>query len=101
MKTAKNLALEVRDLYRNNEKQMTIHDFILPFSGKLDTNNRWMKMADLIPMDEIEQKYAKGFSYTGKLAKPVRMALGSLIIKERYGYSDEETVRHIMENPYL
>lgn len=80
---------------------MTIYDFILPFSGKLDASNRWVKMADIIPWDDIEEKYSKGFSYTGKPAKPVRMALGSLIIKERCGYSDEETVRQIMENPYL
>lgn len=88
-------------MYRNTERQMTIYDFILPFSGKLDSNNRWVKMADIIPWDEIEEKYSRGFSYTGKPAKPVRMALGALIIKERCGYSDEETVRQIIENPYL
>ena len=31
----------------------------------------------------------------------VRMALGTLIIKERLGISDEETVEQISENPYL
>ena len=29
------------------------------------------------------------------------MALGSLLIKERYQFSDEETVAHITMNPYL
>jgi IS5 family transposase len=31
----------------------------------------------------------------------VRMVIGSLIIKERLGTSDEETVEQIRENPYL
>ncbi len=34
-------------------------------------------------------------------AKPLRMALGALIIKEKCGFSDRETVEQIKENPYL
>jgi hypothetical protein len=37
----------------------------------------------------------------GAPAKTFRMALGGLIIKERLGLSDEETVEQIRENPYL
>ncbi|MGI6671737.1 MAG: transposase [Christensenellales bacterium] len=29
------------------------------------------------------------------------MALGVLVIKERYGFSDEDTVQEIRMNPYL
>ena len=37
----------------------------------------------------------------GAPAKPFRMALGALIIKETLGLSDRETVEQIKENPYL
>ncbi len=37
----------------------------------------------------------------GAPAKPFRMALGALIIKEKLGTSDRETVEQIKENPYL
>lgn len=37
----------------------------------------------------------------GSKAYSVRLALGSLIIKEKLGLSDEETVLAITENPYL
>ena len=37
----------------------------------------------------------------GAPAKPFRMALGALIIKETLGISDRETVQQIKENPYL
>jgi len=35
------------------------------------------------------------------VAKPLRIALGALIIKERCGFNDRETVEQITENPYL
>nr|WP_226883633.1 IS5 family transposase [Allocoleopsis franciscana] len=77
-------------------------NFELPFEGKLSQDNRWVIMANLIPWDEFEEEYAKIFSIDmGAPALPFRMALGSLIIKERLGISDRETVEQIKENPYL
>ena len=65
---------------------MTIEDFILPFEGKLKAENRWVKMAEIIPWDEIEPEYAMLFeNEIGNVAKPARMALGALIIKEKCG----------------
>jgi hypothetical protein len=76
--------------------------FELPFEGKLSQDNRWVMMANLIPWDEFEEEYAKNFAEDiGAPALPFRMALGSLIIKERLGISDRETVEQIKENPYL
>ena len=76
--------------------------FELPFEGKLSQDNRWVIMANLIPWEEFEEEYAKNFdSDMGAPALPFRMALGSLIIKERLGISDRETVEQIKENPYL
>lgn len=61
-----------------------------------------MKLAKIIPWDIIEDRYAKLFaSNRGQVAKPVRMALGALLIQEKCGYSDRETVEQITENPYL
>merc|ERR1712178_321913 len=37
----------------------------------------------------------------GAPAKLFRMALGTLIIKEKLGTSDRETIEQIRENPYL
>jgi hypothetical protein len=59
-------------------------------------------MAELIPWDEFEAEYAKNFpTEMGAPAKSFRMALGALIIKEKLGISDRETVEQIRENPYL
>lgn len=76
--------------------------FELPFEGKLDPNNRWVIMSELIPWSEFEEEYSsKLSSEMGAPAKPFRMALGALIIKEKLGISDRETVEQIRENPYL
>ena len=56
----------------------------------------------MIPWNEIEQRYAQLFeSATGNVAKPLRLALGALIIQAEYGYSDEETVLQIQEGPVV
>ena len=76
--------------------------FELPFEGKLSEDNRWVIMAKLIPWSEFEEEYAQKFSSDiGAPAKSFRMALGTLIIKEKLGTSDRETVEQIRENPYL
>ena len=59
-------------------------------------------MAQLIPWSEFEEEYADNFSEAkGAPAIPFRTALGALIIKEKLGISDRETVEQIKENPYL
>jgi len=58
--------------------------------------------AKLIPWSEFEQEYAQNFeTEMGPPAKTFRLALAALIIKEKLGISDRETVEQIRENPYL
>jgi len=90
-------------MYRDyGSGQLSFKDFYLPFGGKLSSENRWVTLSKLIPWEKFESEYAEQFSKgIGAPAKPFRMALGALIIKERLGTSDEETVEQIRENPYL
>ena len=74
----------------------------MPFGGTLDPENRWVLFATLMPSDEIEEAYAHQCSpTTGTPAKPARLALGALFIKQRLVLSDEETVEQIRENAYM
>lgn len=85
-----------------NKLQQSFLDFNQPLGLHMNPNNRWIKMADCIPWDEFEIKYAKLFpSDTGNVAKPLRMALGALIIQTKFQYADRELVEQIAENPYL
>ena len=83
--------------------QISFEDFNMPNGVELDPENRWVKKADLIPWTEIEIRYAKLFkSGTGNVAKPLRLALGALLIYTEYAsFSDEEVVLQIQETPCL
>jgi IS5 family transposase len=87
---------------KTNFVQDEIHDFYMPFAGKIERSNRWVILADQIPWESIDQFYAKSFtSGYGNSAYNSRIAFGALIIKEKLGTSDRETVLQIAENPYL
>jgi len=88
-------------MYRRRDGQMTVEDFILPFSGELRQDNRWVKLAGIVPWEAFEEKYASLFGEVGNPAKPARMALGALLIQAKLKTTDEETVLQISENVYL
>jgi len=90
-------------MYKRHLNQINLLDEPVYFGGiALDPDNEWVKLAKLIPWHQFEEEYATSFpSGTGQPACSFRMALGSLLIKERYQFSDEETVAHITMNPYL
>lgn len=86
---------------KDRHHQFGLTDFNQPIGLKMNPENRWVKKAELIPWNEIEDRYADLFpSHTGMPAKPLRIALGSLLIQKQYSYSDRELVEQITENPY-
>ena len=90
-------------MYRKVEQARSpAADFELPNGCALAADNRWVIMAQIIPWSEFEAEYAQNFvTEMGPPAKSFRLALGALIIKEKLGISDRETVEQIRENPYL
>lgn len=70
-------------MYKPIDKlQHSFLDFNQPLGLHMNPDNRWIKLADRIPWDTFEVKYAELFpSDTGNVAKPLRMALGALIIQ--------------------
>jgi hypothetical protein len=90
-------------MYRKVEQAPSpAEEFELSSGCKLAGDNRWVQLAQLIPWSEFEQEYAQIFgTEMGPPAKSFRLTLGALIIKEKLGVSDRETVEQIRENPYL
>lgn len=88
--------------YRS-QKQLTLAGFSSPFRTTLDPENRWVKLANIIPWDDLARAYHKSLlsSTQGRPAKDARMVIGAVIIKHKLCLSDEETVQQIQENPYL
>lgn len=75
--------------------------FNQPIGLHMNPENRWIKMKDAIPWEIFEKKYSRLFKgKNGRVAKPLRLAQGSLIIHTKYQYSDRELVEQLTENPY-
>jgi len=87
--------------YTSN-KQISIEDFIQPFGGKLSKDNRWVKMALLLPWDDMVLVYARRMSLKmGRAAIDPRIAVGALLAKHIMATTDEDIIEHIKENPYI
>src|SRR5699024_12708436 len=90
-------------MYKMTENQLVLpEDFFLPFGGKLNKENRWVVLANLIPWWQVEEAYANTMkrSSRGQRAFSVRMALGALYIQQRKGMRDRDTVEASTEKPY-
>lgn len=84
------------------QKQLTPEGFETPFEVELDANNRWVKLSQCIPWDELASDYYQNPSSThGRSSKNARLVIGAVIIKHELYLSDEETVQQIQENFYL
>ena len=72
-------------------RQLGLADFNQPVGLKMNPENRWVKKAETIPWDAIEEKYTRLFpGKTGMPAKPLRTALGSRLIQKQLSFSDRE-----------
>lgn len=85
-----------------SSKQLSLEGFTLPFGGKLNPKNRWVKWSEIIPWDGLAAGYYRTMhAHKGRPCKGARLVIGAMIIKHKLNLSDEETVLQIQENPYL
>ena len=88
-------------MYKRKDRQtLPLFEDLFPFGGKLDEENRWLKMSKLIPWQELEEKYSGYFSDRGRPGTDAQMAVGLFLLKHVSGKSDEEVVMELQENPY-
>ncbi len=61
-------------MYRREPRHLlSFEEFFLPFGGKLSGDNRWIKLAALIPWDELEDDYAAQFPSATAMRKTSSM----------------------------
>lgn len=88
--------------YRNDADQLTMEEFFQPFGGRLRKDNRWVRLAEIMPWTQIEEIYAERMSEeTGRPGLSSRIAFGALYIKAHCHLTDEETVENLQENAYM
>ena len=89
-------------MYKNTSSEPKMANLPYFLDTTLNADNRWVKLAGLIPWSDIEKIYALNFrSQKGPKAISARTAFGALIIQVKLSLTDEETVEIIAENPYM
>jgi len=77
-------------MYKSQDrKTLFLFPEVFPFGGTLNENNRWLRVAELIPWEELEDEYRKHFSHVGRPAKDGHLVIGLLLLKHMTGLSDE------------
>ena len=85
-----------------SQKQLSLPMFEWPFQTEMDKENRWIKLSEIIPWDQLADAYYQDIESTrGRPTKDARLVIGALIIKHKLSLSDREAVAQIQENPYL
>ena len=68
--------------YRDDKEQLSMDEFFMPFGGRLMKDNRWVRLAEMMPWEHIEEIYAQNMSEeTGRPAIPSRIAFGAIFIE--------------------
>src|ERR1017187_6407027 len=75
--------------------------FLMPSLGEqLDPRQPLKQLADTLPWAEFEQAFGKYYSDEGRPAKPVRLMVGLLLLKQMFNQGDETVVAGWVQNPY-
>jgi IS5 family transposase len=75
--------------------------FLMPALGEqLDPRQPLKQLADTLPWSEFEQAFGPHYSAEGRPAKPVRLMVGLLLLKQMFNQGDETVVAAWVQNPY-
>ena len=75
--------------------------FLLPsLKEQLDPNHPIYQLNERINWSVIEEDFKKLYSHTGRPAKPVRLMVSLLLLKQLEDLSDEQVIRRWVDIPY-
>ena len=82
--------------------QLSLFKDIMPYGGKLDQDNRWIRLSSLIPWDRLVALHDSYFDIKRlSVVKSGRLIVGLMIGKVKLNLSDEEILNYFYENPYF
>lgn len=85
-----------------SSQQLTIEEFKTPFQARIDKENRWVKLASILPWDAMASIYYRSMDPDmGAPSIDARIVIGAMIIKHKLKLDDREAIETIRENPYM
>ena len=84
------------------QSQLSLQLFKHPFEQSLDKENRWVKLAAILPWDKLAGVYGRRLNAgSGRKSVDIRMVIAALIVKHKLKLDDRGTVQMISENLYI
>ena len=76
------------------QNQLSLELFKHPFETELDKNNRWVKLASVIPWDTFANVYSRHLQINaGRKSVNIRTVIAALIIKHKLRLDDRGPLR--------
>ena len=86
---------------KGNSPDSNQPSFLLPgLKEQLDANHPIYQLNERINWSVIEEDFKKLYSHTGRSAKPVRLMVSLLLLKQLEDLSDEQVIRSWVDIPY-
>ena len=106
------IAVKHRDLYTNHIKEyvyamrLILEEYERLDAKKtqlqLDASDRWIRLSQQIDWERVEATFGDQCLFLRQWSQvPARFAFGYILIQEITGYSAEELVQSVRENPYM
>ena len=78
-----------KNMLKNSSKNQQLNLFHSPLSDMLDMSDPLIALADTIDWQIFEDAFAKYYSDEGRPAKPIRLIVGILLLKQLENLSDD------------
>jgi IS5 family transposase len=83
------------------DKNPQLNVFRTPLVSVINMKHELVELAQRIDWKSVEKDFAPYYADMGRPAVPVRKMVGSMLLKQMYGLSDESFVDRWIENPYM
>ena len=98
---AQNLIEIGETMRRKTSKQPQGHLFKHDLLEQINPDAPLLRLGRAIPWDNLEEHLAPLYATTGRPAKPVRLMVGLMILKQLENLSDERVIEQWVQNPYF
>ena len=88
-------------MYKKCVKDDSLSLFQDRLEHQLDPSNKYYRLANALPWEEIEVSLSGLYSHTGRPAKSIRLMVSLLLLKYLENISDERVVEKWSEKPLL
>jgi IS5 family transposase len=90
----------VKKMYSTAGKDQQLSFFGNDILNQLDEAEPLLRLASIIPWGDFEKAFKVHYSGLGAPAKPIRLMVGLLLLKQLENFSDETMVHQWKQNPY-